>query len=77
MRFSLLKTFHLSSLFCSNLLEVSSQAFNLCVLTESLRSLLFQFDMDGFFYSSSKTSVFSGQDVYIIVRKGINFLLQM
>ena len=37
----------------------------------------FQFDIDYFFYSTFKQSVFSGQDVYNVVLKGMIFLLQM
>ena len=43
--------------------------------TYSVRCQSFQFDIDRLFYFSFKQSVFSGQDVYIVVLKGRIFSL--
>ena len=45
--------------------------------TSSVQRQPFQFDIDGCFYSSFKPPVFSGQDIYIVVLRGIIFRLQM
>ena len=39
--------------------------------TSSVQRRSFQFVMDGFIYSSFRPSVLSGQDVYIVVLKGV------
>ena len=43
--------------------------------TSSVQRRSFQFDIDGFFYSSFKPSLLSGRDVHIVVLKGTFFSL--
>ena len=45
--------------------------------TSCVQRLSFQFGINGFFYSSFKPSVLSGQDVPIVVLKGMIFLPQI